>query len=293
MASVSHNIEYFVTLCGTKIARSLSHRAADKFGAFLGTLFYTLVASRRKIAIENLKRGMGDKLSDEKITVVTKEVFRNIGRTLIEFTRFGKIDLKRVGEIIEGHGAGHFIAALDKGKGGLIVTAHFGNWELLGTWFAQLGYPIDYLVGTQHNEKVDHLLMSRRRDMGVGLIPVHKNFRDAIKSLRSNRLCGIVVDQHSGNGVQIDFFGRKALASKGAAMLANKVGCPLLPYLLRRIDCDHHVIIAGNPIYSPNSGDKENDIVWMINEYHRFFEKEIRKYPDQWMWTHRRWKVED
>ena len=292
MARLSHNIEYCFTLLGVKLAGLLSPRVADAFGAALGSLAYMLLPSRRRIAYENLKKAMGDTLTEQEIQAIIKRVFKNIGRTLVEFARFGKIKLEGTRKITFLDGSEYLRKVHDEGKGGIIVTAHFGNWELLGSWIAASGYPMDFLVGSQHNQKVDNLLNDFRREMGVGIIPLKTSIRGVFKCLRANHFTGLVSDQHAHfGGVTVDFFGRKAATPKGPAAFAIKAKCPLIPLLIRRERYDRHVVMAGTPIYPPHSGDDEKDIETMTMAYTKFFEDGIRKYPDQWMWTHRRWKL--
>ena len=288
---MSHNLEYAATLIGVRLAQTMSPRAADAFGAGLGSFVHIVAGSRRRIALDNLQQAMGDTLSSDQINAIVKDVFRNIGRALIEFSRFRKTGRRGVLDIIVGDGEDHIREALEKGRGGIITTAHFGCWEMLGAWFGCLGYPMDFLVGTQHNAKVDDLFNGFRRAMGVGIIPLKTSIRGIYKALRANHLVGLVADQHTGNGLPIDFFGRKAAAAKGPATFAVKIGSPVLPFLMRREQYDRHVVIAGEPLYPRTGCDPEQEIERITIECNRFFEKGIRKYPEQWMWTHRRWKL--
>ncbi|MFQ6008832.1 MAG: lysophospholipid acyltransferase family protein [Candidatus Zixiibacteriota bacterium] len=292
MAKLSHNIEYVFALIGVKLVHLLSPRMADAFGARLGSVAHLLLPSRRRIARDNLRRAMGETLTEDEIHDIVKRVFQNIGRTLVEFARFGKIRPEGARRIIIGEGLEYLQKVHDEGKGAVVLTAHFGNWELLGSWIAAVGYPVDFLVGTQHNQKIDNLFNNFRREMGVGIIPLKTSIRGVFKSLKANRIAAIVADQHAhSGGVTIDFFGRKAATPKGPAAFAVRANCPMIPFLMRRERYDRHVIEAGQPIYPPNSGDDEKDIEAMTIAYTKFFEEGIRKYPDQWMWTHRRWKL--
>ena len=292
MARLSHHIEYGFTWLGVKLAGLMSPRVADVFGAALGRLVYFLLASRRRIAYDNLRRSLGDAVSPEERRAIVRCVFENIGRTLIEFARFSRIKLAGTRKIVIGDGEEYLQQARREGRGGLVVTAHFGNWELLGSWIASAGYPMDFLVGTQHNQKVDRLFNDFRRQMGVGIVSLKTSARGVFKCLRANRIAGLVSDQHaSSGGVVVDFLGRPAATPKGPAAFAIRAGCPLLPFLIRRERYDRHVVMAGVPVYPPQSGDEQKDIEIMTRAYTKFFEDGIRRYPDQWMWTHRRWKL--
>lgn len=293
MASLSHQIEYLATLGAMKFAQRLDEAAAHRMGIRLGKLMYRVLGKRRAVSFDNLKKALGDEYSDDQLVAINRRVFENIALTLIEFSRFKQLKLDGVRRIVTGPGEEILKKTYAEGNGGIILTAHFGNWELLGAWGAAMGYPMDFLVGRQHNAKVDDLLLGFRREMGVGLIPLATAARQVFKALKANHITGIVADQHApGGSVRIDFFGRPAAWAKGPALFAIRANAPLLPFLLRREDYDRHVLMPGEPIYPPKSGDEERDIETMLVAYARFLERGIRAYPDQWMWTHRRWKLD-
>jgi Kdo2-lipid IVA lauroyltransferase/acyltransferase len=292
MARIAHNLEYLATATGAGLAQMLPAPVADFTAARLGGLAYRLVGKRRRIALENLERAYGDRLTQRQREEIVHRVFQNIGRTLFEFARFRRMKLDGIRRLVTGPGQDVLKRVFDEGKGGIIVTAHFGNWEILGAWVAACGYPMDFLTGTQHNEKVNNLLNDFRKEMQVGIISLAISARQVFKTLKANHFTGLVSDQHSASGgIVLDFMGRPASTPKGPALFSIRSGAPLLPFLLRRERWDKHVLIQGEPIYPPNSGDEEADIRQMTIAYTRFFEATIREYPDQWMWTHRRWKV--
>jgi Kdo2-lipid IVA lauroyltransferase/acyltransferase len=293
MAKVIHTLEYAAALTGVRIAQAMPARWADLFGGWLGSVTGWVLTSRRRIAYNNLKRAMGNELSDEQIRGIVENVFRNTGRTLVEFARFRKTRLEGIAAIVESSDFPELHAAMARGKGAIIVTAHFGNWEMMGAWVATQGYPMDFLIGTQHNAKVDELLVDFRRAIGVGVIRLSTSARSVFKALKANHVVGLVSDQHaSSGGIRLTFFGRPAATPKGPALFAIRADCPLLPMMLHRERYDRHVVIKGPAIYPPNTGDEEQDIRLMTEEYTRFFERTIRQYPDQWLWTHRRWKLD-
>ncbi len=290
MATLSDTVEYTLALAGTKLVGLMSPKAADRFAAELGSLVYRLYGSRRRIALDNLRQALGSEYSEPELEQIAREVFQSVSRSLIEIARFPVTPREQLDRIVAGPDKAVIDEALARGHGAMVCTAHFGNWEMLGAWFAVQGYPMDLLVGVQHNAKVDRLLNSFRSAMGVGMIPAQTAARQVIRSLRANRLIGIAGDQHTGSGLPIDFFGRTAQAARGPAMFAVKTGAPLLPFMLRRERYDRHVFMAGDPIYPPANDDSDEAIDDMTRRYHRFLEDHIRRYPSMWMWTHRRWK---
>jgi len=292
VAKLSHRLEYLAARLGMGLACSLSPRLADSFGATLGGIFHSLAGKRRAIATDNLKQALGNRLSDDEIKGIVERVFENIGRTLIEVSRFGRLTPDGMREIIVGEGEKHIHRANEEGKGAVFLTAHFGNWELLGQWAGIHGMAIDLLTGTQHNALIDEMMNKQRRKLGAGVIPLQTSLRGVFKALKANHLIGTAADQHApAQSLIMEFFGRQASIPQGPAAFAVRAGCPILPYLMRRERHDRHVVIAGEPIYPPISGDNEADIRDMTARGMRFFEDVITRYPDQWMWTHRRWKI--
>jgi KDO2-lipid IV(A) lauroyltransferase len=292
MAKLSDNLVYWAARGGTGLAEGMTFAAADRLGASLGSLAHSLMWSRRRIAMENLRRGMGTELTEDRRRGVTRAVFKNIGRTMVEFARLGEYNNELGRRWLSCEGRDYLEQVHREGRGGIVTTAHFGNWELAGLWITSKGYPLDYLVGEQHNERVDDMFNDFRRRLGVGIIPLRTSIRSIFKSLKNNRFVALVSDQHApSGGIPVDFFGRKAATPKGPAAFALKAGCPILPYCVRRESYDRHVLMPGEPIYPPNTGDNETDIETMTVAYTSYFESCIRRFPDQWMWTHRRWKL--
>ncbi|UCE24289.1 MAG: lysophospholipid acyltransferase family protein [Candidatus Zixiibacteriota bacterium] len=293
MASLKHNLEYILTRSAFAFAGLLTPRAADRFAAALGNLGYRLLTSRRRVAEDNLRRAEGINLSEAEIGPIVRKVFQNVTRTFIETARFGKLKPEGVRRIVFGEGEKYLRQALEYGKGALLLTAHFGNWELLGAWAAASGYKIDHLVGIQHNEKVHDLWNDCRRSMGAGIIEVSRStLREVFEALKANHVIGYAADQHApAQNLILDFFGRKAAVASGPARFAVKTGCAVLPMMLRRERFDRHVLIAAEPVFPPNTGNEKEDVLTVAKSYLKFWEDVIRQYPDQWMWTHRRWKV--
>ncbi|HUV30954.1 MAG TPA: lysophospholipid acyltransferase family protein [Acidobacteriota bacterium] len=292
MATVSDRIEYLAALALTRLAQSVAPRTADRFGAALGSIAHALISSRRRIAFDNLKRALGSDYSDDELRALTRRVFQNAGRTAVEVARFPVMTRDEVKRITVGAGADQIMKVQAEGKGAIFLTAHFGNWELLGAWLATVASAVSFVVATQHNRKFDELLLSFRKTWGVGVIQLPSGAREVFRALRANQVVAIVPDQHAASAaVVLDFFGRPAATVRGPALFSLKAGSPIIPYLLRRERYDRHVVIAGQAIYPPRLEDEEQAVRQITEKYTRFFEEQIRRYPDQWLWTHRRWKL--
>ncbi len=293
MANLKHIGEYLLAKAGYAVAKRLSDRTADRFAVALGDLGFRWMSSRRAVATNNLRQALGQDLSDDQINSIAKSVFENVSRTLIEVARFNRIGREGVRRIVTGDGEQYLRQARDYGKGALLLTAHFGNWELLGAWASAVGYDIDHLVGVQHNPRMHALINHWRKQMGAGVIEVNQSsMRRVFQSLKANRLIGYAADQHApAQNLALDFFGRKASVAAGPARFAVRTGCLVLPMMLRRESYDRHVLIAREPIFPPATGNEDEDVLNITKTYLRFWEDIIRQYPDQWLWTHKRWKI--
>lgn len=292
MAKLSHRFEYFAARVLATVAVLLPPRLSDWLGSTLGRLAYRLMASRRRVAIDNLTQALGDELSEERIEEIASDVFVNIGRTLFELPRLERISRQQLIEMVHCDDPESVIGAFNEAKGSILVSSHFGNWEMLGGWIGAMGLSIDFLVGVQHNTLVDNMLVNFRKGMGVGVLRVDTGVRGVFKALKQERIVGTVADQHDpANSIILDFFGRKASQVKGLAAIAAKTGRPVIPMVMRRTGRDRHEIIAGSPIYPVPGVELETETERITIAYTEFFEQCIRRYPDQWLWTHRRWKL--
>lgn len=291
---ISHGLEYITLWTLTKMVQIIPGRLADALAWCLGKMTYYILTSRRRIAEENLRRAFPGEISEERIAEIVKIVFINIARTTITFTRQPVLKRKNfLKSVISSKGTEYIEKALNEGRGAMMVTGHYGNWELFGRWLPSAGYPTDFLMGHQHNEKVNDLFISFRKTEGLGLIPVGIASRHVLKSLKANRLIGVASDQHAASGgVVVNFLGRPASTPKGPAAFAVKVGAPIIFGYLVRIKYGQYKIEFFPPIYPPNSGNSEKDINEMTQQYASILESLIREKPEEWMWTHRRWKLD-
>ena len=291
MAAIGHYLEYLAARAGMGLAQSLSAGRADSFGTWLGWTAGRLLKSRRRLAFDNIRRGLGDAVSEAQIESIVDDVFRNTGRTLVELARFRKLGAEGVKDLIVPAGLKAMQEARDRGRGAIVATAHFGNWELMGVYPAVYGIPSDTLAIRQHNLKINEMIINLRQSLGVRILEVPANARQVFRSLKENRVVIIAADQHASAGTLVmDFFGRPAAVARGPALFAIRRGCPVIPMLIRRERYDRHVVIAGEAVYSPDSGDEEANVRAMTAAYLKFLEDNIRLYPDQWLWTHNRWK---
>ncbi|MEE8575691.1 MAG: lysophospholipid acyltransferase family protein, partial [candidate division Zixibacteria bacterium] len=154
------------------------------------------------------------------------------------------------------------------------------------------GYPVDGLAMTQHNPMIDKLLNQLRSKSGIEVFPVGASMRPVFKLLRSGRMIALAPDQHATAGdLLLEVFGRVASVHRGPAQLAIRNNVPIIPICLRRVSGGKFVALSSAPIWPEAEAEPEGEIVRITEAYLSVFERWIRNCPEQWLWTHRRWKV--
>jgi KDO2-lipid IV(A) lauroyltransferase len=285
-----YRLEYIAVQALRIVARTLTARASRAAGAGLGRLISRIWTARRAIALENIERAMGDELSAGQAQDIATETFRTMGQTAFEVFRFGRTAPQALIERVEGS-TDIFRWATEQGKGAVLVTGHFGNWEVFGAWIRALGYPIDVVVKPMRNPYVDALYNRCRAAMDVGVIHSQVATKEITRSLQQKRFVAIVADQYAGaEGIEVEFFGRPASTPRGPAVLALKFGCPLLTGVLEQRRDGHFIPHIDGPLEYEPTGDTETDVRNITQEIVARLEAHIRRTPGQWLWTHRRWR---
>ncbi|UCC79209.1 MAG: lysophospholipid acyltransferase family protein [Candidatus Zixiibacteriota bacterium] len=285
-----YKIEYLAVLTLIIVLNLVPYRLALMFGDFIGFLAFSVIRIRREVTLDNLKKSFGDKYSDSEYRKIAAGSYRNIARGFIEYGLFPKLSKRDLSEYLCIEGEENIKKIKDSGRGAVLVTGHFGSWELMGAFIARRGWPIDYLVGEQHNLLVNKLMNDHRRLFNIGLIEMGVAARGVFKAVKEGRMVCMLSDQDAGNdGVVVDFLGRPASTPKGPAAFAIKTGAPLACGFIVRNGARQKIIVEPVIEFHP-SGSKENDIKKLTQIYTSLIEKYVRRYPDHWFWPHRRWK---
>jgi KDO2-lipid IV(A) lauroyltransferase len=288
---IKHKAEYGITYLLGAFLRILPYRLALSFGSSLGFLAFDVFRVRRKVTLINLKNSLGDQKSTGELKKIGRRAYKNMAKSIMEYSLFPSLNKRKISRMVEFEGTENFDEALRRGKGAIVVAGHFGSWELMGAATCQRGYPVDFLVGEQHNILVDNLMNDYRKFMGIGIIKMGAAAKGVIKALRNNRFVAMLSDQDAGNdGTVVDFFNRPASTPKGPAAFALKMNAPIILGFIIRENKKKQKVIIEKPIFIEKSEDKEKDIQKLTQAYTSVLEHYIRKYPDHWFWPHRRWK---
>ena len=269
----------------------MPRRMALAIGVQLGTLAFWLASQQRNLACEHIARSLN--LSDEhKVKSIAKRCFQNLGQTVIEFMQFPRLNLNRIKKYVKIEGIQHVQHALAQGKGAIILTGHFGNWELLAATISVTVAPLTPIVRKLRSHRLNILVNKYREKVGYTTIDRDTGVRDALRCLKRNELLGIVADVDTTvNGVFVDFFGMPAYTPYSPVAFALKTGASILPtFIIREPDGSHRAIIEP-PLVLKRSEIKEKELVINTQKFTKIIEDYIRQYPDQWIWMHKRWKT--
>jgi KDO2-lipid IV(A) lauroyltransferase len=254
-------------------------------------LAYRLATQQRRLACEHIQQALD--ISEElTIKTIAKNCFSNLGKNVVEFMLFPRMIPKQIPEYVSFEGVQHVENALALGKGAIILTGHFGNWELLAASISTNVSPLTPIVRELRSPRLNALVSKYREKAGYSTIDRNTGVRQALRCLRNNNLLGIVADvDTSVNGVFVDFFGRPAYTPYSPIAFALKTGAVILPsFIMRQPDGTHQVIIEP-PLTLERCDDKEKELVINTQKYTKVIESYIRKNPEQWIWMHQRWKT--
>ncbi len=248
-----------------------------------------------RIGMRNLAIAFPERSEAERRRIL-RASYLNIGRSAAEYVRLGGFFFRRAIRRVSYDRFEYWgeIQRKYPGKGGLILTAHFGNFELLMATHAMQGYQLDMVHHTQRFIAGDALMTFVRERAGVKIIRKHAAARAVLKALRQGDVIGIPFDQNAkrSEAVFVPFFNEIAATSTGLARLVAISGAPVVPvFLVRQPDLRSHVIEIHDEILPQRSGDVAADMAENTRRYVKAIEDVVRRYPEQFLWMHRRYKT--
>ncbi|MBD3181212.1 hypothetical protein GF312_02900 [Candidatus Poribacteria bacterium] len=284
-------IYVFVSLT-SQLVQNIPRKASLRLGVHLGNLIYQVVKKRRQITLKNLEMAFGKEKSQEEIQQIARRSFQNMGKTMIEFLSSPRYTPEDFKDFVRYEGIENIRPYIEAGKGVIFISAHFGNWEMIMLSVTYFLCPIYAVVQEFKHTKLDSLINNYRSQYDSKVVKKDKAVRDGLRILKNGGILAILADQNAGeNGVFIDFFGVLASVPKGPVVMAQRTGAILVNILDTRQEDDTHIITISPPVELENTGDPEQDIIVNTTKFVKYLENTIRKYPDQWLWMHNRWKT--
>jgi len=257
------------------------------------TRFLLLMMPRmRKTAECNLRLAFPE-WTDAQRRGVMKKMARNLGWMAVEFARFPKYTQENIEGVVVLDGHENFLMGQSRGQGVIYLTGHIGAWELSSYAHALYGFPLYYMARPLDNKPLDAMVNQYRG--GSGNKPIFKNesARTMLRVLKGAGTVGILADQNTltEEGVFVDFFGTSACTTTGIARVALHTNAAVVPgYAFWDENLRKYRLRFEPPVELVRTGNAEKDVAENTQKFAKVIEEIIRKYPDQWVWIHARWK---
>ncbi|MDM7915555.1 MAG: lysophospholipid acyltransferase family protein [Candidatus Eisenbacteria bacterium] len=256
-----------------------------------GDLLFDVVRIRRRVTLANLRAAFPEK-GEPEIGRIARDCYRCFATTAMEFAKLPFLSDEDVRARVEIPPGEAFDRILRSDRGAILLTGHFGNWELAAAVFPVLGRRVHVLAGEQHNPYVTRRMDAIRESRGLSVLSVEKDLRGIAAALRGGSLLAIVADQDAGrDGIFVPFLGREASTAVGPIRLAQRYGVPVLFAVARHLPGGRVRLEWAEPFTVPKEGDAEAIVAERTRLWSGMLEEQVRRYPEQWFWMHRRWKT--
>jgi KDO2-lipid IV(A) lauroyltransferase len=292
-ATIRQTVEFAVLWVFVRAIGLLPRTVARGLGGWVGGVAYRTLGRLRSAGLTNLKLAFPEKTEAERERILRAE-YRNLGYQLAEFCLMPGYTAEGASTYIRYEGLENFVQARERGKGVLVLTGHLGAWELSSFYHSLMGRPMGMVIRRLDNPLVDGFVNRIRCLHGNRVIHKDDFARGLIASMRAGETVGILMDTNMTppQGVFVPFFGVQACAASGMARVALKTGAAVVPgFLLWEEQEQKYVLHFGEELTVVNTGDAEADAVENTARFTAAIEGYIRRYPEQWLWMHRRWKT--
>ncbi len=257
-----------------------------------------LLNKKRLLALRNLKTAFGREKDERQIKKIADDCFNNFGKGMIDLIWF--LDRpKQILEKVSIIGKEHLDKTLQRGKGAILISAHFGNFILMYLRMVKEGYKINVIMRRMRDQSFEKYISSLRDENGIRTIydlPPKPCIQQSLKCLRNNEILFILLDQNYGGmgGVFVDFFGQQAATATGPVIFSSRTGSSILPIFIQGEQENYHKIIIEPPVELEESQANPQSLVDNVAILTKIIERHIRQSPHEWGgWMHRRWKSQE
>ncbi len=287
------NLEYWLVAPVARSLGRLPRGLARRLAELLAFAVYWVHIRLRGVGERNLKLAL-PQLSNKARKQILRRVYIHLGWQLVEFCRMRRYTAENAVGWIRTEGLDHYLAAKARGKGVLVLTGHLGAWELSSFYHSLMGYPMGMVIRRLDNRRLDEFVNGIRCLHGNHVLHKDDFGRGLITAMRTGQTVGILTDTNMTppQGVFVKFFGVEACTATGLAHVALKTGAAVLPgFMLWEEAESRYVLQFGPELEFVRSDDTQADILAATQQCALVIESWIRRYPDQWLWIHRRWKT--
>lgn len=274
-----------------RLLRILPTRLVLLKGKFLGLLFFYLIPVRKSVSLKNIASVFPEK-SQKEIKAIARNTYIQFGQSITEFMHQPALSGEQLLRRVSFDNPQHFETAFKGGKGAIIMSGHFGNWEIMAAAISAMGYPVVAIAREQRNPFINKIINDIRRMAGIETLQLGMALRGVLRSLRQNNFVALLADQDAHDeGVFVDFLGRPSSTAQGPAIFCLKTGAPMIfGSCIRQRDGNYKAYIQ-NIKTDDLDGLTEENIKILTQRHAAALEESIKKWPDHWFWMHKRWKT--
>jgi KDO2-lipid IV(A) lauroyltransferase len=274
---------------GLKLAELFPIQYFNALAGIIGIIGFYLMRKYRTIVKNNLQIAFGTSKTQKEYGDIGKTVFRDTVKNMLEVAKVYYTDPSLAKELVSIDGLEHLENVLSKGKGAVAVSAHMGNFPLIGPRLILEGYHFSLILREPKDSILGKTLSDLRESIPVN--PRKVCVAQSLASLSRNGILFLQIDQNaSSKDLWVDFFGWMVPTFRGPVVFSMRTGAPLIPLFIIRDALDHHKLIIKAPLALDRTDNKEKDILHNTAKLTKLIECYIREYPSQWWWFHRRWK---
>jgi KDO2-lipid IV(A) lauroyltransferase len=280
-----------VLLYMAKHLQRIPEARGHRWGAALGAFTRRISPRHYRIVLANLRLAFGAERSEAELHALARACYGHLGQCLMEFIRLSALNQEQVRQVATLEGVEHVEAALARGKGVIMITAHIGNWEMSGARLAAEGFPVVAIARAQRDSTLSEYILRTREATGMKIYHRESAVKASLLALKRNEIVCMLMDQNAGDdGVFVDFFGHPASTAAGAAVFALRTEATVLPGFGYRRPDNTHLIVADPPVPLIRTGDHKRDVYENTARYTKIIEEKVRAHPEQYFWLHKRWK---
>jgi len=286
-------LEYWAVRGLVGLVGALPRPVARAAGAGIGWVCWHLLGGLRKTGLRNLALAFPEKTVAER-EVILRKLYESLGWQIAEFCKMRGYTLAEASQFVRYEGLENYLSARDKGRGVLVLTGHLGAWELSSFYHSLRGYPMSLVIRRLDNARVDAFVNGIRCLHGNRVIHKDDFARGLLTAMHNGETVGILMDTNMTppQGVFVPFFGVEACTASGLARVAVRTGAAVLPgFLLWEESEQRYVLRFGEELQLVKTGDAQADMLANTALFAATTESYIRRYPEQWLWVHRRWKT--
>ena len=283
--------EYILFLSFSKFFQLLGLNLSRRFSFLIAALFYYVIPIRKKTVLENLHNAFPD-YDEKKLKSIAFGSYKSFAIALAEILYIPAMSREDIEKQVDCNNLELIREKYEENNGVILLSAHFGNWEFMATSLAaQLNIPISVVIKPQRNPYVTNWMNKARTKWNNEIVPLGISIRQTYQTLKDKKVVAMVADQRGPEeSIKINFFGRDLSVLTGPAVLSLKTGAPVLYGISVRQD-DYSYKSVMTEISKENLPESNEEKIKELSQRHMsYLEGFIRKYPEQWLWMHKRWK---